>query len=135
MHDGWTFLRKSSALGKIQDQSKTFILECVVEILIVIVPVLEERLGGVALDPLLGGDITPGHPPGEVNLPLVLLYVPLQSSDQWVTGEVSIGRIGGFWWMLPISFVVISRVGCHDNLWLAISNLHNINLSIVWPPP
>ena len=135
MNNGWTSLGKSSALGKIQDQSKTLIFECVVEILIVIVPVLEEGLGGVALDPLLGGDITPGHPPGEVNLPLVRLYVPLQSSDQRVTGEVSIGRIGGFWWMLPIGFVVIGRVSCHDNLWLAISNLYNVNLSIVRPPP
>merc|ERR1711884_358930 len=107
MNNGWTSSGESSTLGKVQDQSKTLILECVVEILIVIVAILEEGLGGVALDPLLGGDITPRHPPGEVDLPLVRLYVPLQSSDQRVTGEVSIGRIGGFWWMLPISFVVI----------------------------
>ena len=130
MNNGWTFLGKSSALGKIQDQSKTLILECVVEILIVIVPVLEEGLGGVALDPLLGGDITPRHPPGEVYLPPVRLYVPLQSSDQRITSEVSIGRIGRFWWMLPIGFVVIGRVSRHDNLWLAISNLYNVNLPI-----
>ena len=135
MHNGWTFSRKCSALGKIQNQSKTFILECVVEILVIIVAILEQGLGGVTLDPLPGGDITPGHPPGQVYLPLVRLHIPLQSSNQRVTGEVSIGRIGRFWWMLPIGFVVISRVSRHDNLLLAISDLHNVNLSIVRPPP
>merc|ERR1711884_872939 len=121
MNNGWTSSGESSTLGKIQNQSKTFIPKCVVEILVIIVAIIEEGLGGVALDPLLGGDITPRHPPGQVNLPLVRLYVPLQSSDQRVTGEVSFDRKGGFWWMLPIGLVVIGRVSRHDNLWLAIS--------------
>ena len=83
-----------STLGEVQDQCKAFIAESVVKILVIIVSTPEEGLGGVALDPLLGGDITPRHPPGQVYLALVRLDIPLQSGDQRVMGEVSIGSIG-----------------------------------------
>ena len=91
--NNWVVSWEVSTLGEVQDQSKAFIAESVVKILVIIVSMPEEGLGGVALDPLLGGDITPGHPPGQVYLPPVRLYVPLQSSDQRVNGEVSIGPI------------------------------------------
>ena len=36
--------------------------------------------------------------------------------------------------MLPIPHIAIGGVSCHDDLWLAIRNLHNVNLRIVRPP-
>ena len=50
-------------LGQVDQHREPLSIERVEEVPVVVVPVLEQNLGGVLGLPALGGDVEPGHPP------------------------------------------------------------------------